>query len=106
MAKWEWNHTQDYGKNKNGVTRIEFVSDGFKEILTGDGVKSLVQSAAEKIAGEANQNLAGVESDGYETKVEIGGYGGGRYIAHVNATDAESNKAESEDKALTKAVHA
>lgn len=83
--------------------KIEFNSAGFKEILTSDGVKALVQSTAEAIQAKANANIA-EESEGFSARVRIGGYGGGRWIGHVTTTDKASIRAESEDKALTRAV--
>ena len=88
----------------NGITKLEFNSDGFKQILEGEGVKNLVESSANKIKSEADGNVSG-DSTGFKVNTHIGGYGGGRYISHVNSTDLESAKAESEGKALTKAVH-
>ncbi len=76
--------------------RIEFNSEGFKEILTGDGVKSLVSSTAQGIASRAGA--------GFEATTICGGYGGGRWVGFVSSTDAESAKAESEYKVLSGAV--
>ena len=82
-------------------TRIQFISAGFKEILCGGGVKEAVTEAAEAMQGKANENnMRG--GNGYEVK--MGRYGGGRWVAYVSASDDESNAAESEDKALSKAV--
>lgn len=81
--------------------RIEFLSDGFRQILLSDGTKQLVTETAENIAARANAN-GGV--DGFIPTVIVGGYGGGRYIGFVNATDKASLIAESEDKALTRAI--
>lgn len=84
-----------------GQMEIEFISEGFKEILNSDGVRALVESEAEKIAAKANSSIDG---DGFVTKVWKGGYGGGRWVASVMTSDRESVIAESEDKVLTKAV--
>lgn len=83
--------------------KLKFNSDGFKEILTGSGVQSVVQSAAENIQSKANANISG-ESEGFAASVWQGNYGGGRWIGSVSTTDAESQRAEAEDKALSKAV--
>lgn len=85
--------------------KLTFISDGFRQILLGSGVKDVVQSAADKIQAKANAN-AGIngESEGFSVDVWEGNYGGGRWIGSVSTTDLESQKAESEDKALSKAV--
>lgn len=84
-------------------TKIKFNSDGFKQILTGSGVQSVVQSATEKIQAKANANINGA-SEGFSAHVWQGNYGGGRWIGSVSTTDTESQRAEAEDKALSKAV--
>lgn len=83
--------------------KLEFIGEGFRQILTGDGVQSVVQSAADRICVQANANLTG-ESEGFSAHVWSGNYGGGRWIGSVSTTDMESRRAEAEDKALSKAV--
>lgn len=83
--------------------KIEFNSDGFKQILMSDGVKALVEGEAAKIQAKANANL-NADSDGYVVNVLPGNYGGGRWVAHVQAADYAAAEAEAEDKTLTKAV--
>lgn len=83
--------------------RIEFISEGFKEILNSEGVRAAVLAEAEKIAAKANANMH-EESAGFEAHAWQGNYGGGRWIASASTTDYASMKAESEDKALTRAV--
>ena len=39
-----------------------------------------------------------------EARTQIGGYGGGRYIGFVTTADNKAKIAESEDKALTRAL--
>ena len=83
--------------------RIVFNSDGFRQLLLSDGVRELVQSTAEEICDKANgNNTRGGE--GFVVRTQVGGYGGGRYIAFVSSTDKNSFIAESEDKALTGAL--
>lgn len=84
--------------------KIEFNSDGFKQLLNSDGVRAMVQSKAEEICARANANVGGIETDGYKTTVMQGNYGGGRWIAHVQAADYAAAVAEAENKSLTKAV--
>lgn len=83
--------------------KLTFISDGFRQILLGSGVNDVVQSAADKIQAKANAEING-ESEGFSVDVWEGNYGGGRWIGSVSTTDLESQKAESEDKALSKAV--
>lgn len=83
--------------------RIVFNSDGFRQLLLSDGVRELVQSTAEEICDKANgNNTRGGE--GFVVRTQVGGYGGGRYVAFVSSTDKNSFIAESEDKALTGAL--
>ncbi|MCQ2319233.1 MAG: hypothetical protein MJZ90_10000 [Bacteroidales bacterium] len=82
-------------------TEIEFKNDGYRAILQGDGVRELVSGLAESIAEKANANANG---DGYAVNTFMGNYGGGRWCASVKATTPEALKAESENKALSKAV--
>lgn len=83
--------------------RIVFNSDGFRQLLLSDGVRELVQSTAEEICDRANgNNTRGGE--GFVVRTQVGGYGGGRYVAFVSSTDKNSFIAESEDKALTGAL--
>ena len=48
--------------------KIKFNSDGFKQILTGSGVQSVVQSATEKIQAKANANISGA-SEGLRARL-------------------------------------
>ena len=84
--------------------RIQFNSDGFREILQSEGVKALVENTANDIRSKANANLASESSEGYEVSVISGGYGGGRRVGFVASSDAEAAAAESEYKALSKAI--
>lgn len=87
--------------------KLEFNSDGFKEILTGAGVQSLVSEATQKIQTQANANAAGEldeESEGFSAKTWLGGFGGGRWVGSVSTTDHSTMVAEAENKALSRAV--
>ena len=85
------------------TTTLQFISAGFKAILESEGTKEVVRSAAEEIQQKANAN-AGVDGDGFSCEVWHGNYGGGRWVASVSTTDKKTMKAESEDKALSRAV--
>ena len=83
--------------------RLVFNSDGFRQILQSEGVHDLVQQTAEEIAEKANANNTR-GGEGFEARTQIGGYGGGRYIGFVSTADNKAKIAESEDKALTRAL--
>lgn len=87
-----------------GITKIEFNSQGFKDILFSPGTKELVQGVADKIQAEANAGIQ-EDSEGFSSNVVAGGYGGGRYVGFVTSLDNKAAQAESEDKVLSKAVH-
>ena len=84
-------------------TRIEFNSDGFRQILLSEGCRDLVQETTEEIAARADANNTR-GGEGFRTSVEVGGFGGGRWLGFVATTDKNSQIAEAEDKALTRAV--
>lgn len=84
--------------------RIEFDSNGFREVLESGEVNALVAGQAAEIQARANANTGQFKTEGFGTKVLKGGYGGGRWIAHVFAIDYGARAAEAENKALTKAV--
>jgi len=83
--------------------RLVFNSDGFRQILESQGCHDLVQQTAEEIAQKANANNTR-GGEGFEASTQLGGYGGGRYIGFVTAADNKAKIAESEDKALTRAL--
>lgn len=87
--------------------RLQFNSDGFREILTGAGVQSVVSEATRKIQAQANANAAGEldeNSEGFSAKTWLGGFGGGRWVGSVSTTDHSTMVAEAENKALSRAV--
>ena len=81
--------------------RIQFNSEGFRQILTSSGCHEVVQQVTNDICEKANANYNG---DGFVATTQIGGYGGGRWIGFVSSSDKASTIAESEDKALTRAT--
>lgn len=83
--------------------RIVFKSEGFRQVLLSDGCRDLVQSTTEEIKNKADANNTR-GGDGFEASTMVGGYGGGRWIGFVSTTDNASKIAESEDKALTRAI--
>ena len=82
---------------------INFISDGFRQILTSDGVRSLVEETAKGIQSRANAK-APTDSDGFEVTTMVGGYGGGRWVSRVQAADYKAAEAEAEDKILTGSI--
>ena len=85
----------------DGITKIEFNSEGFREVLMA--TQGLISSVTSQIASAANANISG-DSSGFTTDVFIGGFGGGRPIGVVASTDSASAEAEAEYKALSRAV--
>lgn len=86
------------------VVNIQFFSSGFKAILESDGVKDLVETEANKICEKANANNDR-GGKGFAVQVKHMNYGGGRWGAFVYAKDTKASQAESEDKALTRAIN-
>lgn len=84
-------------------TRIVFNSAGFRDILLSDGVRDAVTSTAEEIKEKANANNTS-GGNGFTANVQVGGYGGGRWVGFVTASDNKASLAESEDQALTRAL--
>ena len=84
-------------------TRIVFNSEGFRDILLSDGCHELVQSVTDEIAEKANANNDR-GGNGFNASTQVGGYGGGRWIGFVTATDKKAAAAQSEDQALTRAL--
>lgn len=83
--------------------RLQWNKDGFRQILLSDGCHQLVQGVTEEIQMRANDNNER-GGEGFRASTQVGGYGGGRWIGFVSSTDKASMIAESEDKALTRAV--
>lgn len=83
------------------ITKIEFISKGFEQILKSEGTKDLVAGTAERIATEASANVGG-DSDGFGADTVMSGT---RYIAFASSRDRAADEAEAENKALSRAVH-
>lgn len=79
--------------------RIEFNSEGFRELLQSDGIRKLISDNAKAI-----QQRAGGDEAGYSEHEYLGGYGGGRWVATVDTATEEAKRDEAENKTLTKAV--
>lgn len=87
------------------IKSIEWVHEGFEEILCSSGTMQMVQNITNQIAGRANANNTRGGS-GFSQKTEIQ-YAFGqskRWLGVVSSTDEASKIAEKEDKALSRAV--
>ena len=87
----------------SGINHIEFINDGFKQILASDGCRQVVEETTQEIADKANDRNARGRT-GFDSKVVFGSRAG-RYVGFVHTTDNNSEIAESEDGALTGAVY-
>ena len=84
--------------------RIEFIGEGFGEILRSEGTRELVQTITDDIGNKANANNS-QGGEGFRTSVEQSGrYKNRRWVGFVSTTDKKSVIAETEDGALTRAV--
>lgn len=84
--------------------QIEFISEGFEQILSGTGVQGVVSEQTNAICARANaaNNRGG---EGFDSNVRLThAYRSNRYVGFVGTTDQASMIAESEDKALSRAV--
>lgn len=88
--------------------RIEFDSNGFKQILNSAGVEHELAVQAEKIRQRAQANAP---KSAFSTSTWSGNYGGGRKLASVTSAgasvyteDSASAIEEINTKALQKAV--
>ena len=83
---------------------IEFISEGFEEILMSGGTMGAVQDATNRIRSAANsRNKRG--GTGFHSGTRVGkAYGSQRALGFVYTTDLQSRIAEAEDKALSGAV--
>lgn len=83
---------------------IEFISAGFEALLCDEGTMALVREQTERIRENANANNSRGGS-GFESATRLGkAYGSRRALGFVYTTDEKSRIAESEDKALSRAV--
>ena len=83
---------------------IQFIGEGFEALLCDAGTMALVQEQTERICDFANtNNIRG--GNGFECATRLGkAYGSQRALGFVYTTDEASRIAESEDKALSRAV--
>ena len=83
---------------------IEWNHEGFEALLCDAGTMDLVRQQAERICEAANANNRR-GGNGFECATRLGrAYGSQRALGFVYSTDERSATAESEDKALSRAV--
>lgn len=85
-------------------TVIEWNHAGFEALLCDSGTMALVKQQTDRICEAANANN-GRGGEGFESGTRLGrAYGSQRALGFVYTTDEKSRIAESEDKALSRAV--
>lgn len=83
---------------------IEWNHAGFEALLCDEGTMALVQQQTDRICENANANNSR-GGNGFESGTRLGkAYGSQRALGFVYSTDNKSALAESEDKALSRAV--
>lgn len=75
---------------------MEFIDEGFREILRSDAVAQVVNEQAERILSQCGE--------GYETHGFMGWYGS-RYVAVVSAQTYEARLDTATNKTLQRAVN-
>lgn len=85
---------------KSGLTKLEFNDAGIRSMFLCEGLKSVMEQTTDRVTNEANDNG---NCDGFVGQTVMGHIG--RYIGLVRASDKQSMKAASEDKALERALH-
>lgn len=94
-----------------GIAKIEFISDGFRDILQTAGTQTVVQEVTESIRQNCVANYAavspeGVDADVFNTEVKqaTAAQYKGRFIGFVSTSDPYAVAAETEDKIMTRAL--
>lgn len=83
------------------MIRIEFNSDGFASLLKGSEVQAMIEGHTNAVKERADAYIAG-ESQGFKGDTKLMGT---RWVGLVGTTDMATMIAESEHKALEKAVN-
>lgn len=94
-----------------GITKIQFISDGFKAILQTEGTHQVVSEVTESIKQNCVANYAAVSPDGVdadvfntEVKQATAAQYKSRYVGFVSTSDPYAVAAETEDKIMTRAL--
>lgn len=77
--------------------RFDWNSDGFREILTSDEVRDLIDGKAREMTNEAGE--------GYEYKTQMMGYGGGRWGAFVYTGNGKAMLDQAQNHTLERVMH-
>lgn len=86
----------------SGIHHIDFLGGkGFEAILKSSETQQMLKGHADAIKNRADAYIEG-ESKGFNSRTTLAG---SRWIAFVGTSDMATVIAESEDKALTKAVN-
>ena len=89
----------------SGKIKIDWIHEGFEEILCSSGAKQVCEQQAGDIQARANAGLRADDTPGYKTDGKIvNAYGSKRWMYFVYTTDAATVYAEAEDNVLSKAV--
>ena len=96
----------------NGITKIQFISEGFRDILQTAGTQQVVQEVTESIKQNCVANFAAVSLDGtdaesaFHTEIKQANSAAykGRFIGFVSTADPYAVLAETEDKIMTRAL--
>lgn len=88
--------------------RLEFLSDGFHDLLCSEPIAEQVENAAEKVAdvatSSARMTRKGDPPQFIVKGPKLGGYGGGRVIAYVAADNQAAYREAVYAHVLEKAV--
>lgn len=83
------------------MIRIEFNSEGFAALLKGSEVQQMIEGHTNEVKQRADAYIVG-ESQGFKGDTKLMGT---RWVGLVGTTDMATMIAESEQKALEKAVN-
>ena len=90
----------------SGKMKIEWVHEGFEQILCSDGARQVCEEIATEIQGKANADLTSEDSPGFAMGGKITwAYGSKRWMYFVHTTDRATMLAEQYDQVLSKAVN-
>lgn len=97
---------------KKGIAKIEFISDGFKDILQTAGTQQVVQEVTEDIKQKCVANFSVICPDGEdpetafhtEVKQAHSAVYKGRFVGFVSTSDYYAVLGEAGDKIMTRAL--
>ena len=77
------------------IDKIEFIDQGFRDLLLCNGTKDMIVNKAGQIATRAGEGFS------YDV---VQGYNGTRWIAFIHSDTPEAAKEEAENKILSGAI--